>query len=58
MLAEHSHRLLAGFIGLLTLVLAVWIWIRDSRRWMRFSRNRFLGCSRRTRIIGGLQSPV
>lgn len=36
MMAEHSHRLLGAKIGLLTLTLAVWIWIRDSRRWMRY----------------------
>ncbi|MDA0348494.1 MAG: COX15/CtaA family protein [Verrucomicrobia bacterium] len=35
MLAEHSHRLLGTTIGILTISLTVWIWIRDSRRWMR-----------------------
>ncbi len=35
MLAEHSHRLLGATIGLLTLSLAIWIWIKDSRKWMR-----------------------
>ncbi len=36
MMAEHSHRLLGAKIGLLTLSLAIWIWVRDSRRWMRY----------------------
>lgn len=36
MLAEHSHRLLGTTIGILTISLTVWIWIRDSRKWMRF----------------------
>lgn len=35
MLAEHSHRLLGATIGFLTLSLAIWIWIKDSRKWMR-----------------------
>jgi len=33
---EHTHRLLASGIGLLTTVLAVWLWFKDSRRWMRW----------------------
>ena len=35
MLAEHSHRLLGAIIGLLTLSLALWIWLRDNHKWMR-----------------------
>ncbi len=31
---EHTHRLLASAVGLLTVVLAVWLWLRDVRRWM------------------------
>lgn len=34
-LAEHGHRLLGALVGMLTVVLAVWTWIRDDRRWMR-----------------------
>jgi cytochrome c oxidase assembly protein subunit 15 len=33
---EHSHRLLAASVGLLTTVLAVWLWARETRgraRW-------------------------
>ena len=29
---EHSHRLLASFVGFLTTVLAVWLWLKDSRK--------------------------
>lgn len=35
MMAEHSHRLLGATIGLLTLSLAVWVWLKDDRKWMR-----------------------
>jgi cytochrome c oxidase assembly protein subunit 15 len=33
---EHTHRLLASAVGLMTTILAVWIWIKDSRKWMKW----------------------
>ncbi|MCX6893939.1 MAG: COX15/CtaA family protein, partial [Verrucomicrobia bacterium] len=33
---EHTHRLLASGVGLLTTVLAVWLWRKESRRWLRW----------------------
>jgi heme a synthase len=33
---EHSHRMIAEFIGLLTIVIAIWTWRSDRRRWMKF----------------------
>jgi cytochrome c oxidase assembly protein subunit 15 len=32
---EHTHRLIASTVGLLTIGLAVWIWRVDPRRWLR-----------------------
>src|SRR5437879_9194749 len=32
---EHTHRLVASGVGLLTTVLAVWLWFQESRRWLR-----------------------
>jgi cytochrome c oxidase assembly protein subunit 15 len=32
---EHGHRMLAEFVGLLTILEAVWTWRIDQRRWMR-----------------------
>jgi cytochrome c oxidase assembly protein subunit 15 len=32
---EHGHRMVAEFVGLLTIVVAVWTWLVDRRRWMR-----------------------
>jgi len=32
---EHGHRMIAEFVGLLTIVVAVWTWMVDKRRWMR-----------------------
>src|SRR5207249_10925000 len=34
-LYEHSHRLIASAVGFLTIVLAVWLWRQDPRRWMK-----------------------
>jgi heme a synthase len=31
---EHSHRLLASLVGLMTTMLAVWLWLKDRRPWM------------------------
>lgn len=33
---EHSHRLVASGVGLLTTILAGWLWFADSRRWLRW----------------------
>src|SRR5271165_7211608 len=32
---EHTHRLLATIVGLLTIILAVWFWRREPRPWLR-----------------------
>jgi cytochrome c oxidase assembly protein subunit 15 len=32
---EHTHRLLASLVGFLTTILAVWLWLREPRAWLR-----------------------
>src|SRR5436190_15658110 len=32
---EHGHRLIASTVGLLTIILASWLWLADPRRWMK-----------------------
>ncbi|MBI4369915.1 MAG: COX15/CtaA family protein [Elusimicrobia bacterium] len=32
---EHGHRMIAGTVGLMTLILVVSIWLLDQRRWLR-----------------------
>jgi cytochrome c oxidase assembly protein subunit 15 len=32
---EHSHRLLASAVGFLTVILAVWLWLKEERPWLR-----------------------
>ena len=33
---EHGHRMIAGTVGILTIILAIWIWRQESRRWIRW----------------------
>src|SRR2546428_11716851 len=33
---EHSHRLVASMVGFLTVALAVWLWLKEPRRWGRW----------------------
>jgi heme a synthase len=33
---EHSHRLIAGGLGILTIALAGLIWVKEERRWLRW----------------------
>jgi cytochrome c oxidase assembly protein subunit 15 len=34
-LFEHTHRLIASAVGLLTIILAIWLWRGESRQWVR-----------------------
>ena len=43
---EHSHRMVAEFVGLLTIVLAVWTWLVEKRPWLRL-----LGLAALTTVI-------
>lgn len=54
-LFEHTHRLLASAVGLLTTILAVWIWLKDPRRWMHWlGLAAFLGVVAQG-VLGGLR---
>jgi heme a synthase len=33
---EHTHRMVAESVGLLTIILCVWLWRADRRRWMKY----------------------
>jgi len=34
-LYEHGHRMIAQFVGLLTIIIAIWTWRTDRRPWMK-----------------------
>lgn len=33
---EHSHRLFASGVGFLTTILVIWLWLKESRAWLRW----------------------
>jgi len=33
---EHTHRLWASGVGFMTTILAIWLWLKDPRRWMKW----------------------
>jgi len=51
---EHGHRMIASFVGFLTVILAFWLWKRDPRRWMRVLGLVALGAVIAQGILGGL----
>src|SRR5205823_2560564 len=51
---EHGHRMLAEFVGLLTIALAIWIWRSDERRWMKWLGVAALATVIAQGVLGGL----
>lgn len=51
---EHGHRMLAEFVGLLTIILALWTWRTDERQWMRRLSITALAVVIMQGILGGL----
>jgi heme a synthase len=51
---EHTHRMIAEFVGLLTIVLAVWTWRVEKRRWMKALAIGALGTVVAQGVLGGL----
>ncbi len=52
-LFEHGHRLAAAAVGLLTVILTVWICMRDSRKWVRVLALSGLGAVIFQGLLGG-----
>jgi cytochrome c oxidase assembly protein subunit 15 len=52
---EHTHRLIASTVGFLTIILAIWIWRVDPRRWMRNLGWAALGAVILQGVLGGLR---
>ncbi len=51
---EHGHRMVATTVGVLTVILTIWIWRKDSRRWMRLLALVALGAVVVQGALGGL----
>jgi cytochrome c oxidase assembly protein subunit 15 len=54
-LFEHTHRLIASTVGLLTIVLAIWLWRSEPRRWVRSLGWLALGAVILQGVLGGLR---
>ena len=51
---EHTHRMVATLVGLMTLVLTFWIGLTEKRRWLRWSGIAVFGMVVLQGILGGL----
>ena len=51
---KHSHRMVAEFVGLLTIILAVWTWRAEKRRWLRMLGLAALATVIIQGVLGGL----
>jgi cytochrome c oxidase assembly protein subunit 15 len=52
---EHTHRLLASSVGLLTIILAIWLWRTEDRQWVRNLGLVALGAVILQGVLGGLR---
>jgi cytochrome c oxidase assembly protein subunit 15 len=53
-LYEHGHRMIASVVGMLTIVLAIWTWRVDERRWVRWLGVAALATVILQGLLGGL----
>jgi cytochrome c oxidase assembly protein subunit 15 len=51
---EHTHRMIAQVAGVLTIVMAVWTWRAEKRRWMRLLGLAALGTVIAQGVLGGI----
>ena len=51
---EHTHRMIAEFVGLLTIILAVWTWRIEKRQWMKALAVGALATVIAQGVLGGL----
>jgi cytochrome c oxidase assembly protein subunit 15 len=51
---EHGHRMIASTVGFLTIILAVWTWRVEPRRWVRWLAVAALGAVILQGLLGGL----
>ncbi|MFI5358326.1 MAG: heme A synthase, partial [Opitutales bacterium] len=55
MFAEHSHRLSAGVMTTVTLILALWLWLTEARAWLRKLAFFAIGLVLVQALVGGLR---
>ncbi|HSH37734.1 MAG TPA: COX15/CtaA family protein [Chthoniobacterales bacterium] len=52
---EHTHRLIASGVGFLTIILAIWLWRAEPRKWVRVLGVVALGAVIVQGVLGGLR---
>ena len=52
---EHTHRLIASAVGFLTIILCVWLYLAEARRWVRVLGFVALGTVIVQGVLGGLR---
>jgi len=55
MFAEHSHRLSAGLMGAVVVPLAIWIWVSETRSWLRTLSAGAVAVFLSQALLGGLR---
>jgi cytochrome c oxidase assembly protein subunit 15 len=53
-LYEHGHRMVASFVGFLTVILAIWIAVKEKRKWMKVLGFIALGAVITQGVLGGI----
>lgn len=51
---EHGHRMIASFVGFLTVIMAIWLWRSDDRKWMKALGFAALGAVILQGVLGGM----
>jgi len=54
-LFEHTHRLMGSLVGFLTVILTVWLWLSEDRKWVRNLGLIALGGVILQGVLGGLR---
>jgi cytochrome c oxidase assembly protein subunit 15 len=54
-LYEHSHRLLGALVGFLTIILTLWLWLKEPRPWLRWLGRIALAVVVLQGLLGGLR---
>ena len=52
---EHTHRLVASTVGFLTVILTIWLWRVEPRKWVRWLGVAALGAVILQGVLGGLR---
>ena len=51
---EHGHRMVASFVGFLTVILSIWTWKKEPRPWVRWLALGALGAVITQGVLGGI----